>query len=233
MNLPSKPFSYQAVVFDMDGVIVDSEPHHQSSFHALFSELVGEHGMDFEDFVGRCDAELWESFEERHRTGLDLESLAVRREIRLLEILQEADAIFPGLPELVRCLSTRTPLGLASGSRHRVIEGVLHLARLREHFNALSSVEDVERGKPDPAVYLHALRQLGVSPQDAVAIEDTPSGISAARAAGMKVIAVTHTFPADRLGHADVIVASHGEVADWLGVSADWTASMKASTSAS
>jgi HAD superfamily hydrolase (TIGR01509 family) len=123
--------------------------------------------------------------------------------------------VVDGAVEAVRRLAARWPLGLASSSNRPLIDTVLELAGLTECFRTTVSSEEVARGKPAPDVYLEAARRLGVAPQACAAIEDSHSGIAAARAAGMRVVAIPNpSFPpgADALAAADLVLDSIAEL---------------------
>src|SRR2546428_10620913 len=120
-----KPF--QAIIFDMDGVIVDSEPLHERAFRDVLEEIgCGEnHGIDFPAYYGKSDLVVWRDFMARHRPPQSLEELLARKEEKFAALLQREEPIFDGLPALLEKVSSRGPLALASGSRHPTINGVL------------------------------------------------------------------------------------------------------------
>ena len=209
---------HAAVIFDMDGVIVDSEPRHERAFREVFDELGhGEtHGVHFPDYYGRSDRALWVDFIERHRPSQPLEALIRLKEDRLLSLLERDQPLFPGLVELVEGLARGTRLAVASGSSHTVIRSVLRMRDLHRHFPVVVSSQDVARGKPEPDIFLLAASRLGVDPSDCVVIEDSAAGVTAARAAGMRVIAITNSLPAERLQHATAIVDDYAALARLL-----------------
>jgi HAD superfamily hydrolase (TIGR01509 family) len=205
---------FQAVIFDMDGVIVDSEPLHERAFHEVLRTIghAGPVGLDFADYVGRSDFELWRDFVRRHAPACSLEELLALKRERVLAILREAQPVFPGLPELVETLAAHFRLGLASGSEHPVIQVVLSLRGLRRFFPVVVSGTDVKHGKPAPDIFLHAAALLGVPPQQCVVIEDSKPGVAAGLAAGMTVVAITNTHPARELAAATHVVATCDEI---------------------
>lgn len=207
-----KPF--QAVIFDMDGVIVDSEPWHERAFREIFQELgYGEtHGIDFRAYIGRSDRALWLDFIERHDPPHPLEDLLRAKQTRLIEILRREQPIFEGLPELVDRLARHYPLAVASGSNHPVIDEVLAMKQLRRYFSVVVSTQDVGRSKPAPDVFLQAAKLLGQLPTDCCVVEDSAAGVTAARSAGMAVIALTHSLPRSELAHATHVVDTYEEV---------------------
>jgi HAD superfamily hydrolase (TIGR01509 family) len=126
----------------------------------------------------------------------------VRRYQELMEV---------GVPVFQDCLAllTRTDgwrVGLATGSIRREVERILQSLRIRDRFAAIVTREDCEKGKPDPEPFLRAARGLGLHPRQCVAIEDTPGGVQAAKAAGMACVAVTHSCPRESLAEADLVV---------------------------
>ena len=204
----------RAVIFDMDGVIVDSEPRHERAFYDVARELgYGEnHGIRFADYVGRSDFELWRDFVAKHKPPQPLSELLARKRQRVIEVMRREQPIFAGVPGLVEKLAARCPLAVASGSEHAVIEAVLALRGLRRFFSAVVSTADVRHGKPAPDIFLRAAELLGVAAADRWVIEDSKPGIAAARAAGMRVLAITNTHPADELRDATHVVRTYGEI---------------------
>jgi len=208
----------QAVIFDMDGVIVDSEPRHERAFLQVVAELgYGQrHGLRFADYVGRSDRELWADFVARHHPPVSLEELLARKRARTVAILRREQPLFPGVVELVERLAARFPLALASGSERAVVEEVLRLRNLGRFFRATVSSSEVRHGKPAPDTFLRAAELLGVSPAGCWVIEDSKPGVAAALAAGMRVIAIANTHPAGELSRATRVVSSYPEIAALL-----------------
>jgi HAD superfamily hydrolase (TIGR01509 family) len=213
-----KPFS--AVIFDMDGVIVDSEPRHEKAFLEIFDRLgYGQtHGIHFPDYIGRSDKAVWLDFIANHKPSYTYEDLTAMKQNRFLEILRAEQPIFDGLPELVAKLNVKYPLAVASGSLHPVIDEVLVLKNLRSFFSAVVSSQDVAKGKPAPDIFLRAADLIKKKPAECVVIEDSVAGVEAGRAAGMQVIAITNSFAAEKLGRADHIVKNYDEIERLLGV---------------
>jgi len=205
---------FRAVIFDMDGVIVNSEPHHERAFHEVLHELGYPNfgGLTFADYVGRSDHDLLVDFISRHQPRESLQELLARKRDRVLGMLREAQPIFSGLPELVEALARRHPLAVASGSEHLVIQTVLSLRRLQPFFSAIVSATDVKRGKPAPDIFLRTAELLGVPPETCVVIEDSKPGVKAALAAGMQVVAITNTHGADDLRQATHVTDSYAEI---------------------
>ncbi len=209
----------RAVLFDMDGVIVDSEPHHERAFLQVFDELgYGQsHGIRFADFIGRSDLAVWLDFVNRHKPPYDLEHLVALKQNRVLDFMRATEPIFEGLPDLVRFLGGRFPLAVASGSVHPVIEAVLAMKGLRPFFSAVVSSTDVPHGKPAPDIFLRAAELLEVPPAHCCVIEDSKPGVAAGLAAGMTVIAITNTHPAEELRPAHHVVRTYREIETLFG----------------
>jgi HAD superfamily hydrolase (TIGR01509 family) len=204
----------RAVIFDMDGVIVDSEPLHEQAFLDVFDELGYRetHGVHFPDYYGRSDEALWQDFVKRHRPPHPFDSLMEMKRRRLIELIRRDQPIFEGLPDLVAKLAARFPLAVASGSPHPVIDEVLAMEGLHQFFSAVVSVTDVGRPKPAPDVFLRAAELLGVAPANCCVIEDSAVGVTSARSAGMSVVAITNSLPTDQLSHATRVVDSYEQI---------------------
>jgi HAD superfamily hydrolase (TIGR01509 family) len=201
-----------AVVFDLDGVIVDSE----QVWDEVRAEYTREAGGRYSeraarDMMGMSSTE-WSTYmsEELGLPGTPEEINAAIVE-RMLGRYGESPPLIPGAVEAVRAVAERWPVAIASSSNPELIEVVLVTAKLADVVRVVVSSQEVARGKPAPDVYLEAARRLGVEPVDCVAVEDSENGIRSARAAGMFVIAVPnpHFPPADEaIAQADLVLAS-------------------------
>ena len=204
-----------AVVFDMDGVLVDSEER----WDRARRDLVAETGGTWKDgathaMMGMSSPE-WSAY-VRDELGVPLTAQEVNARVvdHLLAGYEAGLPLIPGAVEAVeRVAALGRPLGLASSSNREVIDLVLERAGIAGLFSATVSSEEVARGKPSPDVYLEALARLAVEPAAATAVEDSSNGLRAAAAAGMRVVAVPHpAFPPapDALALADVVLADLG-----------------------
>ena len=205
-----------AVIFDLDGVLVDSEQRWNGAKEALVRETGGRWLEEAPTRMMGMSSPEWAAY-LHDDLGVPMEAVEINREVvrRMEEGYREELPLLPGAAEAVRALAERWPLGLASSANREVIDLVLELAGFGDAFRVTVSSEEVERGKPAPDVYLAAARGLGVEPAGCVAIEDSSSGLRAAAAAGMTVIAVPnpHYPPApDALALASAAVATVGEV---------------------
>jgi HAD superfamily hydrolase (TIGR01509 family) len=208
----------RAVIFDMDGVLVDSEPRHERAFLEVARETGhgDNHGIRFADYIGRTDRDLWTEFAARNRPAQTVEELLTMKSRHMVEIIRREKPLFRGVSELVRKLAADFRLGIASGSDRALVEAVLALDGLAQFFYATVTGSEVARGKPAPDIFLRAAELLGVSPGDCWVIEDSKPGVAAGLAAGMKVIAITNTYPASELQNATRVVGSYGEIGQLL-----------------
>jgi HAD superfamily hydrolase (TIGR01509 family) len=208
--------SIQAVVFDLDGVIVDSEHVWDAAREALARERGGRwHEGAQQDMMGMSSVEWSRYMHERLGLKDPPEEISAEVVRRLQATYREELPLIDGATEAVARLAGRWPLGLASSSNREIIDLVLELSGLDQFFEATVSSEEVQRGKPSPDVYLEAARRLGADPAGSAAVEDSRSGILSASAAGMRVVAIPNKrFPPDEeaLAAADVIIPSINEL---------------------
>jgi HAD superfamily hydrolase (TIGR01509 family) len=188
-----------AVVYDLDGVLVDSEAV-WDEVRRRFTEENGGHWHEGaqRDMMGMSSVE-WSRY-VRDRLGVEMDPERISQEVadRVAELYREHLPLLPGAVESVRALAAEWPLGLASSSNRHVIDLVLEEAGIAADFRATVSSEEVGAGKPAPDVYLEAARRLDADPSACVAIEDSTNGIRSAHAADLVVIAVPNEdFPPD------------------------------------
>ena len=202
----------EAVVFDMDGVLIDSEPVWERVRRKFVADHGGRWAQDAQDrMMGMSTAE-WSAYMSED-FGLRLPPPQVA-ELVIAAMAAEYQAhlpLLPGAVEAVRSLSARWPLAVASSAPKSLIEAVLDASALRPAFAAAVSSEEVTRGKPAPDVYLEATRRLGVPPAASAAVEDSTNGLRSAAAAGLTVIAVPRPeYPPaeDALKQARVVLGS-------------------------
>lgn len=224
--MPSSPDTstvLQAVFFDFDGVIADSEPLHLRAYQAVLQA----DGIDlnkseyYARYLGYDDVGLFEALAKDRRIKLSDEKIEewIAAKSSIVEEMLSSDVIlFPGAAACVRMFAERVPLAVASGALEPEIEIVLEHAGLRESFGAIASASDGVRGKPAPDLYLLAMAKLKdrlpdpFDPRACIAIEDSRWGLEAAHRAGLRSVAVTHTYPAAELARADLIVDGLSEL---------------------
>jgi HAD superfamily hydrolase (TIGR01509 family) len=205
-----------AVVFDLDGVLIQSE----EVWDAVREAYVREHGGRYDDDVQRAMMGMSSTEWSRYlhdAAGIADEPDEINAEIvrRMLAAYRDHLPLVPGAVGAVRRLAARFPLGLASSSNRELIDTVLDVAGLARYFTATVSSEEVASGKPAPDVYLEAARRLGVAPERCTAVEDSHGGIRSAKSAGMRVVAIPNSsYPpdAEALALADVAIRSLDEL---------------------
>jgi HAD superfamily hydrolase (TIGR01509 family) len=202
----------EAVIFDMDGVIIDSEENWERARLAVVAEFGGNyHPSMAQDLMGMSPPE-WSVY-LRDRVGIPLSAERIRAEVvrQLIADYERDRPFFPGAIDAVRALSERWPIGIASSSGRDLIDLVVRLASLGDAVAVTVSAAEAGRGKPAPDVYLRAAELLGAEPRACAAVEDSSNGIRAGKNAGMRVIAIpTAAFPAapDALALADRVLRS-------------------------
>jgi HAD superfamily hydrolase (TIGR01509 family) len=202
-----------AVVFDMDGVLVDTEHLWDEVREQLTTEWGGTYTPEAQEAMMGMSSTEWSRY--LHETvGLRESPATINAEVvrRMLELYETELPVVPGAPEAVRRLKAAgLRLAVASSSNRELIDAVLRRLELAASFDATVSSEEVARGKPAPDVYREAACRLGVDPSRCAAVEDSASGIGAAHAAGLRVIAYPNRhYPpsAEALALADVVLAS-------------------------
>jgi HAD superfamily hydrolase (TIGR01509 family) len=205
-----------AVVFDLDGVLIDSEPAWDAARRAVVAETGGRWRDDATRAMMGMSSPEWSRYlHDELGVPLEPDEINARVVSRLLDQYRRGLPLLSGAVDAVKRMSARWPLGLASSANRPVIEAVLEAARLTDRFAATVSGEEVARGKPAPDVYLAAADKLGVKPEDAAAVEDSTNGLRSAAAAGMLVVAIPdRAFPPadDALALAALVLHSLDEL---------------------
>ena len=211
-----------AVVFDLDGTLVDTEPMHYQGF----AEVLAEIGIEvsradyFTRLIHFTDRECFDLV--LTESGLEaspprLGALLARKAQRYLELIDGTDLLYPAAHAFVQQCASRFPLALATGTLKTEAELILRRIGLRDCFTVVVSADDVRNGKPDPEPFLLALKMLNhrrgqpLAPGQCLVIEDTPAGVEAAHRAGMKALAIAHTCAASSLSAADLVRPSLAE----------------------
>jgi len=214
----------RAVIFDFNGIIVDDEPIHFELFQKVFAEegIALTEAAYYARYLGFDDRGAFVAgFQDNNQPLNDakLADLVERKAVYYREAIRNRVTIFPGVKSLVADLARSLPLAVASGALRNEIETILTTAGLINQFKAIVSAEDVNRGKPEPEIFLKALAALNqhnngkaIAAADCIVIEDSKEGVRGARRAGMKVLAVTNSHPAELLNEATAVVKSLEDV---------------------
>jgi HAD superfamily hydrolase (TIGR01509 family) len=207
-----------AVIFDLDGVLVDSEPLWEEVRRSFTTANGGRWSADAQKTMMGMSSGEWAHFMAA-TLGVALPEPEIVRGVvdDMAARYREGVPLLPGAVATVHRTAARWPLGLASSANRPLIDIVLRVTGLEAYFDATVSSEEVAHGKPAPDVYLEVSRRLGVSPTHCAAIEDSTNGLLAARAAGMRVVAVPRAaFPPD----PDVLASADAIVPDLAGLEA-------------
>lgn len=214
---------FKALVFDFDGIITDTEPVHMEAWQGVLEPLgvfieeeefktqyVGLNDRDFLDVVSKNHKHYFEDAERM--------DLIERKSAATIELLQKEIPLLPGVREFIEGASDGHLMAICSGANRGEIEFILKHLKWTEVFAPIVASDSVTRGKPDPEGYIRALEGLNeragtvVLADEALAIEDSPKGIAAAKAAGLRCLAVKNSFSSSDLSEADWVVDSLAEV---------------------
>ncbi|MBI2827876.1 MAG: HAD family phosphatase [Acidobacteria bacterium] len=213
----------QAIVFDFDGVIADSEPLHLRAFQ----QALGEEGIElssadyYSRYLGYDDVGLMQVLAADRGIAMNdrrITALVARKGNRLQEMRRDGHVLFPGAAEFIRSAAAEVPLAIASGAlKHEIVE-IIGAGGIGELFTAIVAAGDTPQCKPSPAPYLLAFERLrrgtgrDLDPRRCVAIEDSRWGLESAQAAGLRCVGVTHSYSAVELPGAELVVGSLGEL---------------------
>jgi len=216
----------KAIIFDFDGIIADAEPVHLKAFQMVLSEEgINLSYKDYYEKYLALDDKTCLTMVLRDR-GMNydkafIDALMLRKSRYYDRFIRENIIIFPGVVDFIKKAYGKYTLAIASGALKNEIEFILEYAGIRRHFEIIVSADEVENCKPNPEVFMKALERVNkhdstksriIYPYECLVIEDSIAGIKAAHGAGMKCLAVTNSYSADKLSEADMIVRSLEEV---------------------
>ena len=207
----------QAIVFDFDGVIADSEPLHLRAFQQTLTEDGIELSSQeyFARYLGFDDVGLVEELAKDRGIAMSdrqVTALVARKGVALQALMQSGSVLFPGAGDFIREAAAAVPIAIASGALRHEIDEIVHAAGLAGLFATIVASGDTPQSKPSPAPYQLAFERLRASvgshldPRRCVAIEDSRWGLESAAGAGLRCVGVTNSYPADQLGGAELIV---------------------------
>lgn len=198
----------KAVFFDMDGVLVDSERYHIEAFIELYKR----HGItltakDTKDIFGRLDEHIIADLCKTKKVKCDIDAWGKEKRLIATDLMRRNKIfLFPGVKSLMAAVKKKYKVGLATSSSRAEAELVLLKVGLRNSFDAILTREDVQTHKPSPEIYRKLCERFKLEPADCVVIEDSIAGLTAAKRAGMRCIAVLNSFTSSKLKEADLIV---------------------------
>jgi len=207
----------QAIVFDFDGVIADSEPLHLRAFQ----QALNEDGIDltpqeyFARYLGYDDVGAFQAIGRDRKVPMDdakVASLVARKGVLLQQLMQDGSVLFPGAREFIREAAASVPIGIASGALRHEIDEIIHAAGVADLFQVIVASGDTPQSKPSPAPYQLAFDRLRettgnpLDPRRCVAIEDSRWGLQSASGAGLRCVGVTNSYPAHELPGAELVV---------------------------
>lgn len=207
----------KAVIFDMNGVVINDERFHQQSWRVLIERHPNLFKTPTEDefthnIFGRSEKATLEYLLDRPVSQEGLERFSAER-VEVVKSLFNPPVLADGLGNLFQELGRKNmPVGIATGSRPNYVGYILDSLDLRQHVQSVVTAEDIQKSKPDPEIYLKTAQALGIEPKDCVVFEDTISGIRAGLAAGMHVIAIASTHMPHELTLADEVIQSFNQV---------------------
>lgn len=211
----------EAIIFDMDGVLVDSEPFHtqiEKQQFALNGISISEE--EHLNYMGTASELMWRDIQEKYGTNLSVKALLEQNRVESIRFFTELKDLPPmdGLREMLDKLSEKNyPMAVASSSFPEIIEIVLTKAGIKKYFKAIVSGEEAGKSKPAPDIFLLAAKKLGVQPEKCLVVEDSQNGIKAARAAGMYCVAYQGgSADPEKQKEADAAISSYSQLNAFL-----------------
>ena len=213
----------RAMIFDFDGIITDTEPVHMDAWQGVLEPLgVFVDEDEFRrDYVGLNDRDFLDAVSKAHRhhfTDIERASLIEAKSVATVAMLEHDIPLLPGVADFIESACEIYPLAICSGANRGEIEFILRHLKWMGRFDPIVASDSVTRGKPDPEGYIRAYEGLtdkfdgALLSKDVIAVEDSPRGIAAAKAAGLRCLAVKNSFDESELKEADLVVASLAEI---------------------
>jgi HAD superfamily hydrolase (TIGR01509 family) len=208
----------RAVIFDMNGVIVDDESIHEQAFHDTVKPFgVSLSHKDYQRiFLGKSDAMGLQLFYAEHPLHISLSDIGRSKMDRYWELVRSGIPVVHHAVDTIRRLSLQYTLAVTTGAARSELDAVFDQLNIRSYFSVVVTVEEFTHSKPHPEAYLLTSERLHIPPHQCTVIEDAPAGINAAKKAGMRCVGITTTHTAEVLMEADVIVDSLGGITESL-----------------
>lgn len=202
----------KAVIFDMDGVIIDSRPVHFAAYCDIFRNEFNIQIEDDESWFGKGARFSVPHFLNKYGLNADVVEITEKKRIKFEELYEQVDLI-KDVDEFIKILvSNGMKVGLATAARRHEMAMAMNKFNLYHYFDSILALEDVENMKPHPETYLRSLNHLNVSANECLAFEDSPVGIEAAKRAGIKCIGITTSYKRELLIEVDLIIDSYQEI---------------------
>ena len=201
----------KAVIFDMDGVIIDSEPIHVLAERAVIEKYgIFADQKDWESFKGKTAVKIFSEVINKYKVqGVSAGQMADEKLTKYLELFNSFDIkLFDGCMDTLEYLQHKYLVALTTSSHYKLQQAVFKKFKLGKYFKVVVTGDMVTKGKPDPEPYLLTVSKLGLKPVDCLVIEDSDNGVTSAKLAGIRTIAITNTFSRERLCQAEVIIDS-------------------------
>jgi HAD superfamily hydrolase (TIGR01509 family) len=207
----------KAVIFDMDGVIIDSEPSHLKLENEMYKKLgIEVTGDEHHTFVGATSQYMWGALKNKHKLSQSLEELVKYDRNIFFKYLNSDECeitLIDGVKELIKELHDNgVNLAIASSSPLNVIEAIAKKFQIEEYFKVFVTGDYVKRSKPEPDIFLFASEKLGINPENCLVIEDSHNGVLAAKKAGMKCVGINSGGGSQDISMADLVINSFKEV---------------------
>lgn len=204
----------KAIIFDMDGVIIDSEPLHFKLERELLEELGGKiDRKEHETFVGTTDFNMWNTFKSQFNLKPSVEEMVEMKRNRFIENVSELKLIPNFFEFMISVYDNEYKIALASSNNKRAVDEIVRTFDLGKYFDFIINGEEVENGKPNPEMFLTVADKLNVNPKKCLVIEDAKNGVIAAKAAGMKCIGLKGEGSGDQdLSQADLVIHDFKEI---------------------
>ncbi len=204
----------KAIIFDMDGVIIDSEPLHLELERELLEELGGKiTPEEHQKFVGTTDYYMWSTFKNKFNIKNSIEEMIAIKKERFLQNIHKINLVDNFEEFMLTVHKEGYLLGLASSNNRKTVDSIIKKFNLDKYFEFIISGEEVSKGKPNPEIFLTAANKMNVKPHECLVIEDATNGVKAAKSAGMKCIGLKNPNSGDQdLSQADLIVDNFSEL---------------------
>jgi len=204
----------KAIIFDMDGVIIDSEPLHMKLERELLEEFGGQiSDAEHETFVGTTDYHMWSFFKDKFNMKPSVEELIEIKKERFIRNIHEVSLVDNFFEFMLGLYNRGYPLALASSNNRKIVDVIIEKFDLDNYLKVSISGEDIVNSKPDPEIFLKASQKLDVKPHNCLVIEDAIAGVLAAKSAGMKCIGFKNPNSGNQdLSKADVVIHSFKEL---------------------